>query len=59
MRSAWGFLRGMIQEKGSRERCSNWILLHAQSTIALFSGFPLSQGNLKHQISEVEKQSIF
>ena len=36
---------GMVQEKGSWERCSSWTVLHAQSTSALSSGFPLSQGN--------------
>jgi len=40
-----GFLWGVVQEKGSRERCSSWTVLHAQSTSALFSVFPLSQGN--------------
>jgi len=35
----------MVQEKGSRERCSSWTVLHAQSTSALSFGFPLSQGN--------------
>jgi len=38
-------LGGMVQEKESRELCSNWTVLHAQSTSALPSGFPLSQGN--------------
>ena len=36
---------GMVQEKGSRERCSSWTVLHAQCTSALSSGFPISQGN--------------
>jgi len=40
-RGCWG----MVQEKGSQERCSSWTVLHAQSTSALSSGFPLSQGN--------------
>jgi len=40
-----GLLWGMVQEKGSREHCSNWTVLHAQNTRALSSGFPLSQGN--------------
>jgi len=40
-----GLLWGMVQEKGSRERCSSWTVLHAQSTSALSSGFPLAQGN--------------
>jgi len=35
----------MVQEKGSRERCSSWTVLHAQSTSALSFGFPISQGN--------------
>jgi len=36
---------GMVQEKGSRESCSSWTVLHAQCTSALTSGFPISQGN--------------
>jgi len=36
---------GMVQEKGSRERCSSWTVLHEQSTSALSSEFPLWQGN--------------
>jgi len=40
-----GLLWGMLQEKGSRERCSSWTMLDAQCTSALSSGFPLSQGN--------------
>jgi len=36
---------GMVQEKGSRQRCSSWTVLHAQCTSVLSSGFPLSQGN--------------
>jgi len=36
---------GMVQEKGSQERCRNWTVLHAQCISVLFSGFPLSQGN--------------
>jgi len=36
---------GMVQEKGSRERCRSWTVLHAQRTSALSSGFPISQGN--------------
>ena len=40
-----GLLWDMVQEKGSRERCSSWSVLHAQTTTALSSGFPLSQGN--------------
>ena len=40
-----GLFWGMVQKKGSRERCSSWTVLHAQSTSALSSGFPLSQGN--------------
>jgi len=42
MRSAWSF-GSMVQEKGSRHRFNSWIVLHAQSTNALSSGFPLSQ----------------
>jgi len=40
-----GLSGGMEQEKGNRERCSGRTVLHAQSTSALSSGFPLSQGN--------------
>jgi len=40
-----GLLGGMVQEKGSRERCSSRTLLQAQSTSALSYGFPLSQGS--------------
>jgi len=42
-----GAVGGMVQEKGSRERCSSWTVhvVHAQCNIALPSGFPLSQGN--------------
>jgi len=40
-----GLLGGMVQEKGSRQRCSSWTVLHAQSTSALYSGFPLVLGN--------------
>jgi len=35
----------MVQEKGSRQRCSSWTVLQAQSTSVLSSKFPLSQGN--------------
>jgi len=45
MRSARSCWVDMAQEKGSRERCSSWTVLHAQCTSALSSGFPLSQGN--------------
>jgi len=41
----FGALGGMVQEKGSRQRCSSWTVLHAQSISVLSSGFPLSQGN--------------
>jgi len=41
---SWGF-GGMVQQKGSRQHCSSWTVSHAQSTSALPSGFPLSQGN--------------
>jgi len=40
-----GLLGGMVQEKGSRERCSSWTVLHAQCISVLSSGFPLSQDN--------------
>jgi len=36
---------GMVQEKGSRERCISWTVIHAQCTCALSSGFPILQGN--------------
>jgi len=45
MRSARRVVGGMVQEKGSRQRCSSWTVLHAQYTSALSSGFPISQGN--------------
>jgi len=48
----------MVQEKGSREHCSSWTVLHAQNTSALSSGFPLSQVMLKHEIGEFGKQNI-
>ena len=35
----------MVHEKGSRERCNSWTVLHAQGTNVLCSGFPVSQGN--------------
>jgi len=41
----FGAFGGMVQEKGSRQRCRSWTVLHVQSTSALSSGFPLSQGN--------------
>jgi len=34
-------LGGMVQEKGSQERCNSWTVLSS----ALSSGFPLLQGN--------------
>jgi len=40
-----GLLAGMVKDKGSRECCSCWTVLHAQSTSVMSSGFPLSQGN--------------
>jgi len=45
MRSAIGIIGGMVQEKGTRYRCSSWTVLHAQCTSALSSGFLISQGN--------------
>jgi len=44
---SWGLLGSMVQEKGSRERCSSWTVLHAQSTSAPSSRFPLLQGNVE------------
>jgi len=40
-----GAVGGMVQEKGSREYCSSWTVLHAQSNSALSSGYPLLQSN--------------
>jgi len=40
-----GLLWGMVLGKGSRERCSSWTVLRAQSTSAQSSGFPFLQGN--------------
>jgi len=42
-----GAVGGVVQEKGSRERCRSWTVLHAQCTSTLSCGFPLSQGNAK------------
>ena len=39
-----GLLGSMVQEKGSRQFCSSWTVLHAQCTSALSSEFPLFQG---------------
>jgi len=38
-------LWSMVQEKGSRQHCSIWTVLHAQCSSALSSGFPISQSN--------------
>jgi len=43
MHSARRAVGGMVQEKGSRERCRS--VLHAQCTSALSAGFLLSQAN--------------
>ena len=40
-----GAVGGVVQENGSRERCSSWTVLHAQCISPLSSGFPLLQGN--------------
>jgi len=40
-----GLLGSTVLEKESQECCSSWTVLHAQSTSALSSGFPFSQGN--------------
>jgi len=45
MHSAIGTVGGMVQQKGSRLRCSSWTVLHAKCTGALSSGFPILQGN--------------
>jgi len=36
---------GMVQEKGSRERCSSWTVVQAQCTSALCSAFLILQGS--------------
>jgi len=40
-----GLLRGVVQDKRSRERCKRWAVLDAQCTSALSSGFHILQGN--------------
>ena len=40
-----GAVGGIVQEKGSRERCRSWTVLDAQCTSALSSGFPISHVN--------------
>jgi len=45
MCSARRAVEGMTQEKGSREHCRRWTVLHAQCTSTLSYGFPISQGN--------------
>jgi len=45
MRSARRVVGAIVQDKGSRERCRSWTVLHAQYTSALSSGFSISQGN--------------
>jgi len=45
MPSARKVVGGMVQEKGSRERCKSWTVLHAQCSTALSFGLPISQGN--------------
>jgi len=45
MRSDRRTVGSMAEEKGSRERCRSWTVLHAQCTSTLSSVFPLSQGN--------------
>jgi len=50
---------GMVQDKGSQERCSSWTGLHAQSTSALSSGFHLSQGNAEAQVRWEKASSDF
>jgi len=45
MCSARRTVGSMAQEKGSRERCRSWTVLHAQCTSTLYSAFPISQGN--------------
>jgi len=45
MRSARRTVGGVVQEKGSRERCRMWTVLHAQCTSVLSSRFPISQRN--------------
>ena len=50
-----GLLGGMVQEKRSRECCSNCTVLHAHGTSALSSGFPLLQGNAETLNSQGSK----
>jgi len=45
MRSFWGFFAAWLRRKEIESAACSWTLLHAQSTNALSSGFPLSQGN--------------
>ena len=45
LRSARRAVGGIVQEKGSRERCRSWTVLYAQCTSALSSGFPIFQRN--------------
>jgi len=45
MRAARRAVGGMVQEKGSRQRCRSLTVLHAQCISALSSGFPISQRN--------------
>jgi len=41
----FGDFGGIVQKKRSRERCSNWTVLQAQTTSALTSGFPRHHPN--------------
>jgi len=44
-KSCNGCVQLLAIEKGSREHCCSWTVLHAQCTSALSSGFLISQGN--------------
>jgi len=50
---------GIVQDKGSRQRCNNWTVLHAQCLSALSSWIPLSQGNDEALNRWDGNQSIF
>jgi len=53
----WG---DMVQEKGSRERCRSWTVLHAQSSSAVryLLCFLVCKVMQKHYRGELGKQSI-
>jgi len=55
-----GLFGGMVQEKGSREHCSIWTVLHAwyKATVRCLLDFLFCKVMLKHQIGEMRKQSV-